>query len=429
MNGLQPGATLFQKTVYAGAVHNAFIALKISSFQGDEFMSIEISPLVARVEFPPIAEAMSWVKARASNRELLNMCQAVPSYPPAAILQDEIARLAREPDMGGYTDIYGVAALRAAFAAHMGADYGAEIDAASVAITTGCNQAFAAAVMAVAKAGDNVVIPAPYYFNHQMWLTMLGIEIRTISAFTDGSAHPSPDSAAALIDGRTRAIVLCTPNNPTGAIYPATVLEQFFEVAKAGGIALILDETYKDFRPDPAPPHRLLARADWPDTLIQLYSFSKIYALAGYRLGAMLAGPKILREAAKILDCMTICPPQITQRAVLFGLTALDDWKTEKKMVMRQRLEALRTAFKTPGLNYQLVSRGAYFAYVKHPFHGETSKSVAMRLAAENDVLCLPGSMFGPGQEDYLRFAFANVDADRMVSLAERLIESQRVRP
>jgi aspartate/methionine/tyrosine aminotransferase len=388
-------------------------------------MSFEFSPLVARVEFPPIAEAMSWVKPNAGNRELLNMCQAVPSYPPALALQDEIARLAHEPGTGGYTDIFGIAALREAYAAHMSFDYAGAIDASAVAITTGCNQAFAAAIMALAKAGDNVIVPAPYYFNHQMWLTMLGIEIRSLSAFSQDGAWPSAEDAARLIDGGTKAIVLCSPNNPTGAIYPALVMQRFFEVAQSAQIALVIDETYKDFRTDPAPPHALFARDDWQGTLIQLYSFSKIYALAGYRLGAMIAAPKLLHEVAKILDCMTICPPQITQRAALFGLTELEDWKTEKKALMRTRLEALRNAFKTNGLTYELISSGAYFAYVKHPFRGEASKSVAKRLASEHDVLCLPGSMFGPGQEDHLRFAFANVDADRMSTLAERLIESQ----
>jgi aspartate/methionine/tyrosine aminotransferase len=387
-------------------------------------MAVKLSALVENVAFPPIAEAMSWVTPNGGNRALLNMCQAVPSYPPAEALQAEIARLAREPDMGGYTDIYGIAPLRAAYAKHMSADYGTKIDAACVAITTGCNQAFSAAIMAVAKAGDNVIIPAPYYFNHQMWLTMMGIEIRTIPAFTDRAAHPFAGDAAPLIDNRTRAIVLCTPNNPTGAIYPASQLELFYDLAKAAQIILVLDETYKDFRPDAAPPHHLFNRADWQNTLVQLYSFSKIYALAGYRLGAMIAGPEILHEVAKILDCMTICPPHITQRAVVFGLSELEDWKTEKKQVMQNRLAAMRKNFETPGLNYRLVSSGAYFAYVQHPF-AQPSKTVAKRLAAENDLLCLPGSMFGPNQESYLRFAFANVDVNRMPELSERLIESQ----
>ncbi len=387
-------------------------------------MSVKISSLVESVGFPPIAEAMSWVKPQAGNRALLNMCQAVPSYPPAETLQTEIARLAHEPNTGGYTDIFGIAPLRSAYAKHMSIDYATAIEPANVAITTGCNQAFSASIMAIAKAGDNVIIPAPYYFNHQMWLTMMGIEIRVIPAFSEVIDHPRAPDAAPLIDSRTRAIVLCTPNNPTGAIYPSAELEAFYTLAKSANIMLILDETYKDFRPNAAAPHQLFNHPDWQNTLIQLYSFSKIYALAGYRLGAMIAGPEILHEVAKILDCMTICPPHITQRAVVFGLTELEDWKTEKKLVMKQRLDALRESFKTAGLGYRLVSSGAYFAYIKHPF-AEPSKSVAKRLAQDNDLLCLPGSMFGPDQESYLRLAFANVEAGRMVELSERLIESQ----
>ena len=84
-----------------------------------------------------------------------------------------------------------------------------------------------------------------------------------------------------------------------------------------------------------------------------------------------------------------------------------------------------KKAFKHPELKYQLVSSGAYFAYVKHPFAGESSKTVAKRLAQEFDILCLPGAMFGPGQEDYLRFAFANVDKEKMEPLVERLVASQ----
>jgi aspartate/methionine/tyrosine aminotransferase len=388
-------------------------------------MPMPLSPLVGQVEAPPIAEAMSWIRQGPKNRELLNLCQAVPSYPPAQALQEEFARLARLPGTGGYTNIYGFDTLRQAHALTMGRDYQAELSAANVAITTGCNQAFAAAVMAVAKPGDNIILPVPYYFNHQMWLTMLGIGIAGIPAFSAAGNYPDVNAAEAAVTDRTKAIVLCTPNNPTGAIYPPEVIGAFYELAKRKGLALILDETYKDFRPDVAPSHDLFNRAGWQDTLIQLYSFSKVYALAGYRLGAMISSEALLFEAAKILDCMTICPPNITQGGVVYALEHLHDWKKEKLEVMATRLAAIRRAFTHSDLKFQLVSSGAYFAYVKHPFAGEASKTVAMRLAQEHDVLCLPGSMFGPGQEDYLRFAFANVDGTLMEPLVQRLIDAQ----
>ncbi len=388
-------------------------------------MTLHFSPSVVSVEAPPIAEAMSWVRAGQRNRVFLNLCQAVPSYPPAQELQQEFARLALTDGIGGYTNIYGLEALRQAHANTLSLDYQSTIPWSKIAITTGCNQAFAAAILAIAQAGDTFLVPTPWYFNHQMWLKMLGIGMEPISAFGAGRNYPDVAEAEKAITATTRAIVLCTPNNPTGAIYPADVIHAFFDLAQRKGIALILDETYKDFRPDAAPPHSLFNRPDWDSTLIQLYSFSKVYALAGYRLGSMIASEALLSEAAKVLDCMTICPPHITQAGVIFALNELSDWKRGKLDIMAGRLAAIRTAFSHPELKFEMISSGAYFAYVKHPFQGELSKPVAMRLAQDNDVLCLPGVMFGPGQEDYLRFAFANVDGALMQPLVERLIGAQ----
>ncbi len=388
-------------------------------------MKYHVSTQVSSVEAPPIAEAMSWVRQGQRNRQFLNLCQAVPSYPPAPELQHEFARLAQTDGIGGYTNIYGLESLRDIHASTMAADYAGHIASSQVAITTGCNQAFAAAVLTVAAAGDNVVMPTPWYFNHQMWLKMLGIGIQAIPAFSNGQNCPNVEDAERAITAKTRAIVLCTPNNPTGAIYPDHVIHSFFELAQRKGIALILDETYKDFRPYAAPSHKLFQRDNWSDTLIQLYSFSKVYALAGYRLGSMISSAQTLSEAAKVLDCMTICPPHITQAGVVFALRELQAWKNGKLEVMAGRLAAIRAAFDQAELKFEMVSSGAYFAYVKHPFRGEHSKSVAMRLAQNHDVLCLPGIMFGPGQEDYLRFAFANVDSALMQPLVDRLIEAQ----
>jgi aspartate/methionine/tyrosine aminotransferase len=391
-------------------------------------MSLPVSPMIARIEAPPIAEAMTWVRPGARNRALLNLCQAVPSYAPAEALQSEIARLAHDPETHLYTDINGIPELRLALARHMAADYRGLISPENVSIASGCNQAFCAAIMAVAQRGDNVVLPVPYYFNHQMWLDMLGVEKRLVPAFAEDRTYPLLQDAAALVDSRTKAIVLCSPNNPTGAIYPPEIIEGFYNLAKAAGIALIIDETYKDFRSTPEPLHGLFAKPDWQETFIQLYSFSKVFALTGYRVGSLIAGGEILVETEKILDCMAICAPQISQRAALFGLAHLGEWKQEKRHLMETRREALLAAFRNPKLSYQLISSGAYFAYVKQPFNTATAKSVAMRLAGEHDVLCLPGTMFGADQDSYLRFAFANSPAEEMSLLVDRLIESQTQR-
>lgn len=384
-------------------------------------MTYAVNPAIARVEAPPIMEAQSWVRPGLRNRKLLNLCQAVPSWTCAEELNDEVARLAHQPGIALYTDIYGLPELRAAIAAHFSEDYAGRVAPENVCVTAGCNQAFAAAIMAIAKAGDNVILPVPYFFNHTMWLGMLGVEPRFIS----GLGQPDAAEAAKLIDDRTRAIVLCSPNNPTGAIYSPATIRALFDVARSRGIALVIDETYKDFRDGDAPAHPIFAIDGWEDAFIHLYSFSKAYAMTGYRVGAITASSRVLAEIEKIMDCLAICTSHISQRAALFALTQLDSWKRGKIAMMHGRLTALRTAFRRDGLRYELVSSGALFAYVRHPFTDETAKQVAMRLAGEHDLLCLPGSMFGPGQEEYLRIAFANAEASDMETLVDRLMESQ----
>ncbi|MGE0008032.1 MAG: aminotransferase [Parvibaculaceae bacterium] len=387
-------------------------------------MSLLASNTIRGIEAPPIAEAMSWIGTSPSNRALINLCQAVPSYPPAEALAEEVGRLARLPETSLYSDILGIQALRDALAESLSADYRAPVAGHNIAITAGCNQAFAATMMALAEAGDNVILPVPYYFNHHMWLETLGITPRYLPAIGGDSPIPSAADAADLIDQRTRAIVLCSPNNPTGAIYPAGTIRDFYRLAAGRGLALVIDETYKDFRADPDPPHDLFSEPRWGDCLIQLYSFSKVFALTGYRVGSVTASPEFLAELEKILDCVAICAPTISQGAALFGLNALDQWKAQKLGLARDKAVALRQAFGHPGLDYRLLSAGAFFAYVRHPF-AEDAKTVAKRLARQHDLLALPGSMFGPGQERYLRLAFANVEAALMPDVVARLIESQ----
>jgi aspartate/methionine/tyrosine aminotransferase len=387
-------------------------------------MTVLTSNTIRGIEAPPIAEAMSWISTTPSNRALINLCQAVPSYPPAEALADEVGRLARLPATSLYSDILGIPALRQALAQSLAADYQAAISESNIAITAGCNQAFAATMMALAEAGDNVILPVPYYFNHHMWLEMLGISPCYLPAIKGESATPTAAAAASLIDERTRAIVLCSPNNPTGAIYSAETIRDFYRLASSRGIALVIDETYKDFRTDPGPPHDLFQDPRWGDCFIQLYSFSKVFALTGYRVGSVTASPEFLGELEKILDCVAICAPTISQGAALFGLTSLKQWKDEKLALARQKAVALRKAFEHPELDYRLLSAGAFFAYVRHPF-AEEAKTVAKRLARQHDLLALPGSMFGPGQDQFLRLAFANVEAALMPDVVARLIESQ----
>ncbi|MEE8532468.1 MAG: aminotransferase [Alphaproteobacteria bacterium] len=390
-------------------------------------MSHRINPLVGAVAVPPIAEAKAWIAGRTfpADKPLIDLAQGEPSYPPPPELSDHLAGMLGRPEMARYTAIEGLPTLRAALATDMRAVYGGVVAADQLCITAGCNQAFCLALMALARAGDEVIVPAPYYFNHQMWLDMLGLRAVHLPLRAAEGGVPNVGDAAARITRHTRAIVLVTPNNPTGAVYPPEVIDAFFELARQHDVALVIDETYRDFLAGDAPPHGLFRRADWPGTLVHLYSFSKVYALTGYRVGAVACGSDLLGEIAKAMDCVAICAPRIGQEAALYGLERLGPWRREMRALMRGRAVALREAFRHNDLAYELVSVGGFFAYLRHPFPGAAGAEVARRLAEEQNLLCLPGSMFGAGQEPYLRLAFANVDAELMPEIARRLATSQ----
>jgi aspartate/methionine/tyrosine aminotransferase len=391
-------------------------------------MKLSPNPLLAAVAEPPIPEAHGWIRGRTfpAEKPLIDVAQAVPGYPPPPALTDHLARVIGEPRLSRYTDIVGIAPLRRALAADINALYDGDIAAEDLLIAAGCNQAFCLATLALAGPGDEVLLPLPYYFNHQMWLEMTGVRVVHLPFRPERGGVPDPQDAAARIGPKTRAIVLVTPNNPTGAVYPPDTIAAFHDLARAHGIALVLDETYRDFLPADGAPHGLFRHPGWRDNLVHLYSFSKVYALTGYRVGAVCAGPQLMAEIAKAMDTLAICAPHVGQEAALYGLQHLDEWRRGNTALMRSRRAALVDALKRNDLGYELVSCGAYFAYLRHPFRGCSAMEVAKRLAADQNMLCLPGSMFGAQQDDFLRLAFANVDAAVMPDIAERLAADAR---
>lgn len=380
------------------------------------------NPWLAAVAPSPIGETKRWVLGRTfpAGRPLIDLSQAVPGYPPALEMRQHLGELLLDPAMHGYTPILGLAPLRETYAAHLSSFYGARIGTDEVGITSGCNQAFCLALMSIAQAGDQVILPRPHYFNHDMWMRMQGVEPVSLDFRPGSGAVPNAEDAEKLISPRTRAIVLISPNNPTGAVYPRATIHAFYELAKKHGIALLLDETYKDFLPEGERPHGLFDEPDWQGTLVHLYSFSKVFALTGYRVGGVTAGAKLMAEIEKAMDCVSICPPRLGQEAALYGLQHLLPWARKNTEGLKARADLLGQGLQRSN-RWRLVSIGAYFAYVEHPFPGQNSTDVSKRLSDEENLLTIPGDMFGAGQERFVRLAFANVTDDKIPLVLERL--------
>ncbi len=383
-----------------------------------------LNPAMAATFAPPVMEARRWLQeARLpEGLDLINVSQAAPVAPPPEGLRAALAEtILSNPSAHLYGPVLGLPELRAELAARMSRHYDGAVAEDQIAITAGCNQAFAAVMATLAGPGDGVILPVPWYFNHRMWLDMAGVATQPLPC--GPGLLPDPEAAAALITPATRAIVLVSPNNPGGAEYPPDLLAAFLELARRHGIALVLDETYRDFHSAEGPPHGFFADPDWDDTLIHLYSFSKAFRLTGHRVGAIAAAPARLAEIEKFLDTVAICAPQTGQHAALWGLRNLGEWLAGERAEILSRRAAMAQGIAQLG-GWRLLGCGAYFAYAEHPFP-RRSDDLARDLIARAGVLLLPGTMFMPEGDALgarsLRIAFANLDRPGIGALFARL--------
>ena len=372
----------------------------------------------------PIMEAGSWVRGTRfpEDRPLLDLSQAAPAKPPPQSIRERLAAAMLTEDAAHhYGAVLGNTNLRAEIASQWSALYGGEVATANVAITAGCNQAFCVAIQTACAPGDAVMLPSPWYFNHKMWLDMAGIDCVPLPCGDD--MLPDVEQAELLISDRVRAIVLVTPNNPTGTEYPDALLHRFFDLAQANNALLLVDETYRDFHSQDGAPHTLFQRAGWGETLAHLYSFSKTYRIMGHRTGAMVTGPERVAQAEKFLDTVTICPSQTGQIAALHGLQTLGNWVAGERAEFRSRCETVKHLFAQHLPDWKLHGAGAYFAWVTPPFD-IASMEMAKRLVKEQSILALPGAMFLPKADPEtrsLRIAFANADNDGLHEMVRRL--------
>ena len=378
------------------------------------------------VDPPPVLEVKNWLSNPdlQPSKPLIDVSQAAPTEPPPEKMLEIMAnKILCDNAVNTYGPVLGLDELRESLASKWSRQYQGKVSKENVAVTSGCNQAFCASISSFTSENDEVIIPTPWYFNHHMWLQMAGV--KSIPLDTDANMNPIIEKAEALITDRTRAIVLVSPNNPSGAIYSNQLLQKFFDLCKSNQIRLIIDETYKDFHPNASQPHTLLENNNWDQVLTILYSFSKTYRMTGHRIGALLTSKENLIEIEKALDTFTVCPPQLGQYAANWGLNNLEAWAEDRRTEILQRAKHFSEKFQPlSAAGWSLKGCGAYFAFVEHPFE-DGSNILAPLILRDQGILLMPGTMFYPkhnplGSRSF-RIAFANIDKNKISTLLERL--------
>jgi aspartate/methionine/tyrosine aminotransferase len=351
----------------------------------------------------------------------ISLGQGVVSYGPPREAMTAAAAFGTALDDHRYGPVEGLPELVGAITEKLQHENGIPVARGRrVLVTAGGNMAFVNAVLAITDPGDEIVLPAPFYFNHDMAIVMAGC--RTVSVPTDDRYHVRAEAIRAAITPRTRAVVTVSPNNPSGAVYDEATLRDVSVLCRAHGLYHINDEAYEYFTYEGVRHFSPGSLDEASDRTISLYSLSKAYGFASWRIGYMVVPDHLFEAINKIQDTNLICPPAISQRAALAAIAVGKAYcrphvarlAEVRDLVLHEleRVSHLCTAPPAAGAFYFLLR-------VHTPADAFT---LAERLIREHGVAAIPGTAFGLKDGCYLRISYGALDKDSVVAGVSRLV-------
>jgi aspartate/methionine/tyrosine aminotransferase len=384
--------------------------------------SLTESARLSAVQAPIIPVVAELIR---QNSGTISLGQGVVSYPPPPEAYAQIARLAAEPELNKYQAVYGIPALVKAITEKLRAENDITVDESNrVFVTAGGNMAFMNAVMAICDPGDEVILPTPYYFNHEMALSM--IHAKPVCVPTDEQYQLRLDAITAAITPRTKAIVTVSPNNPTGAVYRAEDLRAVNELCRQRGIYHINDEAYEYFVYGDA---RHFSPASMPGSAphtISLYSLSKAYGFASWRIGWMVIPAHLMDAVNKVQDTILICPPVASQFAAVGAMQAGAAFRADKLASLATvRRHVIHELAQLDDLCITPPSDGAFYFFLRVKTE-QAPLALVERLVRQHGIAVIPGSAFGMTEGCYLRVSYGALQAERVTAGLGRLVAGLR---
>jgi len=301
---------------------------------------------------------------------------------------------------------------------------GISCDRSHVVVTAGGNMAFLNALFAILDPGDEVILPLPYYFNQEMAIRMLNGT--PVFVPTDDCYQLQLDRISAAITEKTRAIVTISPNNPTGAVYPENVLRDVNRICQAHGLYHVSDEAYENFTYDGVRHFSPGSIAGASGHTISLFSLSKAFGFASWRIGYMVVPEHLYVAVLKAQDTNLICAPLISQYAAIGALATGSQYCREKSRsiaevrdIVVHELQALK------GICTASPADGAFYVFLK--VHADMeSMTLVERLIKEHRVAVIPGMAFGLQEGCCLRVSYGALERESVVEGLRRLTSGLR---
>ena len=344
--------------------------------------------------------------------DCVSLGQGVPSFATPAHVVEAVCRALRDsPAAGKYSLQPGMPELRWAVAERLAVEKGIQANPETeIAITVGGMEALLCAILCLCQQGDEVIVPEPFYPSHvEQVLLAEATPVFTPLRRNDWSLDPA--AVAAAVTPRTRAIIINSPHNPTGAVFAERDLLAVAEIALRHNLTVICDDTYDALSYD-APAFSLASIPELQPHLVAVGSFSKRYAMTGWRVGFAYAPEPIMAQMLKVHDCTAICAPTPAQIAALASLTGpqgIYEGYISTLAARRERLTRRLDAM-APLVTYNRPA-GAFYVMARYDLP-TTPMEVATRLIREANVITIPGDSFGPGGNSSLRLSFGGEEAD-----------------
>ena len=356
-----------------------------------------------------------------SHAGTISFGQGVASHGPPPQAFRRVQQCLASPSINHYGPVEGIPELRQALEHKLVAENGIKIDSGNtIVVTAGSNMAFNTAILAITDPGDEVIISLPYYFNHEMSLVME--QCAPVAVSSGENFHPSISEMEAAITEKTKAIVTISPNNPSGAVYTKEELSAINNLCKRYRIYHINDEAYEHFHYGHHQHFSVASNPDTSDYIISLFSFSKGFGFAGWRIGYMVIPQHLLDTVKKIQDTILISPPVISQHAAIGALEAGETFIRKNLETMSQkRAMALDVLSRFTCLKNAPDSEGAFYVLLNLDTQMDDLE-LAKALIEKFRVATIPGSAFGISREScYLRLSYGALSYDDVVKGLKRL--------
>ena len=339
-----------------------------------------------------------------------------PDIPTPTAICEAAAKPATEGKTR-YAPNAGLPALREVIAKQVSKESGIAYDANNVAVTVGATEAVYLAFMARINPGDEVIILAPYWVQYEDIVNLLGGKPVIIDAFKE-DFEPDINAIRQAITDRTKVIVVNSPNNPSGYIYKDSFLKELAELAIANHITIFDDEAYRSLVYEQEFPS--ITKYCRKDTVAIINSFSKQFAMTGWRVGYVVAEEEFINAVVKFQQNIAVCVATPNQYAAIEAMTNADKYAGGIKDVFTKRRETLiRELNKIDKISYQ-TPQGTFYAFIDISKTGKDSKSFCFELLEKEHVAVIPGIAFGEAFDNYIRLAFT-LNEDKIVEGISRI--------